>query len=234
MLPSRAFLPLVAVGTLAFAASAEEGENSDPAKKPLTEEQCELLVEQLANPEKPPFDKRYVLRLPKGVSELTLSKAQKSVAAAYDELSENIEVALPVLVRHIRDKRYSYTYEDGISGVYENATVAQACATIIQEHVEVYRRHVTKPRDNEGRTNSLWFIDECGGIEKWWEGREGRSLAELQRDGIEWALQHEKPDYLASDKEWTEAKNRLKKLADQIRASGKPIAVKHGVQFFSR
>jgi len=56
--------------------------------------------------------------LPTEVSESSLIEKQQKIAAAYDELSANIAVALPVLVEHVNDKQFSYVYENGVSGVY--------------------------------------------------------------------------------------------------------------------
>jgi len=58
-------------------------------------------------------------------------------------------------------------------------------------------------------------------------------LADLQLEGIEWALRQPKPDYF-SRREWATAKKSLKRLAGQIRESKKPIRVEHKVQFFSK
>ena len=150
-----------------------------------------------------------------------------------DELSDNIELSLPILMNHIKDKRFSYVYEEGISGVYETANVGTACRRIVEEHVEVYRGLVTKT-DEEGRSKSLWFIEDgCGGIEKWWKSRKGRTLAELQREGIEWALKQRKPDHFTA-REWAAAKKDLKAKSAQIRDARNAIRVEHKVQFFSK
>ena len=231
---ARATMRLIAIlGLLAFAASVGAGEKHASPTKRLTAAQCERLVKRLVNPGQPPFTEDYVLHLPNGVSESSLWENQKPIAAAYDELSANIEVSLPVLMAHAADKRFSYVYEDGISGVYECATVGGACIGIIVAHVEVYHTAVRK-YDADGRSKSLWFIsDECGGVEKWWKDRRGRSLADLQLEGIEWAMRQPKPDYF-SKREWVTAKKSLKSLAGQIRDSAKPIRVEHKVQFFSK
>src|SRR5262249_2310270 len=125
--------------------------------RPLSVAQCERLVGQLVNPGKPPFAQRYVLDLPEGLSVPDLRKSQEPIGVAYDELSANVEVALPVLVAHVTDRRFSYVYEDFVSGVFQCETVGGACARIIAAHVEVYRPAVTK-YDEEGRSKSLWFL----------------------------------------------------------------------------
>jgi len=231
----RSFLALIALSTLAaFVPSLSAGGDPGSTKKRLTAARCERLVEQLVSPDKPPFTKSYVFQLPKGVSELALIETQAKIKAAYDELSDNIEVALPALAKHVEDERFSYVYQDPISGVYLTDSVGDACSDIIVEHVEVYRKHVTS-YDEEGRQRSLWFIeDECRGIDKWWKSRKGKTLAELQLEGIEWALGQKKPAHFTSNKKWAAAKKALKKLAEDIRASQKPILAEHHIQFFSK
>ena len=80
-------------------------------------------------------------------------------------------------------------------------TVGGACKEIIQAHVEVYHEHVTKT-DSEGRfRRTLHLIDECGGFEKWWKEREGKTLFQVELKGIEWARKHKKPEWF-SEEEW--------------------------------
>jgi hypothetical protein len=231
MRPCRVILSLGAFTVfVGFATSIDAKDGKAAKKKPITAAECERLVKQLVNPHKAPFTEIYVDRLPKGLNVGTL---QAKARAAYNELSKNFKVALPVLVKNVHDQRFSYVYEDRVTGVYLKATVGQACDAIIGAHVEVYRRHVTT-YDGEGRPRSLWFISACGGIDNWWESRKGKTLAELQLEGIEWALRQKKPRHFKSDKKWAAAKQSLEKMAKEIRETKKPIKVKHEVQFFSR
>lgn len=219
--------------TVVLAARHSIADGPEADVKPLTAAECELLIEQLVNPSKPPFTQSYVLKLPKGISQSDLYQKQKPIASAYNKLSANIEVALPFLAGRLADERFSYVYEDGISGVYCCMTVGGVCRRIIDAHVNVYQKALTK-YDADGRSKSLWFIDdECGGIEKWWKDRQGRTLAELQLEEIEWAVRQPKPKYFSSGK-WETMKKALDRMAEQIRTSGKPIQVSHKVQFFSR
>lgn len=232
MSASGSMRSLVALGLLALAGTVNAVEGGDPFKEGLTEAECEQLVEQLANPGKRPFD-GYVHVLPRSIDRDELHRIQRKIGAAYDRLSENIEASLPFLMKHIDDKRFSYVYEDGVSGVYETANVGTACRRIVVAHVEVYRDAVTET-DADGHSQSLWFLlDGCGGIESWWKTRRGKTLAELQREGIEWALHHKRPDYF-SKRQWTAAQRTLKKMAEKIRTSKEPLRVKHKVQFFSK
>jgi hypothetical protein len=231
MLPHGTVLALGALAT--FAAPASAGEKPDPPKKGLTAAQCERLVEQLANQAGAPFRQPYVMELPEGVTNGTLRERQQKIAAAYNKLSDNFESALPVLVQHVNDRRFSYVYEDGVSGVYEKATVGDACRRIVEAHVEVYHEHV-RGFDETERARSLWFLEDRGGVKKWWKGRQGNSLAELQREGIEWVLRQKRPGHFRTEEEWAAAKKALEKMAADVRDSGKPIRVKHTVLFFSK
>jgi hypothetical protein len=130
-------------------------------KARLTPEECERLVEQLVNPDRPPISGHKTLELPKGVNASTLNL--NTIQLAYDKLSANIEDALPVLAKHINDTRYSYVYIQPRSGVYLTESVGGACTEIILAHVEVYHQHV---ETSVGDTAfSLHFIFEgCGGF----------------------------------------------------------------------
>jgi len=224
------------ISTLLGAIAAAGGEDNaadDNAKKSITPVDCERVVEQLANTGKPPFTEVYVLDLPKGVRESDLRRQQQPIADAYNALSANIEIAFPVLAAHIADKRFSYVNEDGVSGAYECETVGGACRRIIDEHVAFYEDLVPK-RDDDGRAKSVWFAyDKAGGMEKWLKDRQGRSLAELQLEAVEWAVAQPQPDFF-SPAEWQTAQKSLHQMAKQLRDNKKPIRVERRVQFFSK
>ena len=198
--------------------------------KKLTVEECQKRIDQLANPEPKPKNVcgKTAINPPKGAE--AFIRRQRPIKAAYDELSVNVEVALPLLVKHAGDDRFSYVYESGISGFYSCMTVGDACRQIIQYHVEVCRPHVQKPLDNEGRSRSLSFIEECGGVAGWWQPRREMSLMELQLECIEWARSHKRPDYF-DDQEWQTSKKALAELAAKIRESKQPLLIKHEVHF---
>jgi hypothetical protein len=237
MIARKAILSLGALGTLAvLATSVDAGEKQASKRRRITAAQCERLVEQLVSPHKPPFKEDYVPELPAGVREADLYDRQRKIAAAYDALSDNIEVSLPVLAKHVPDKRFSYVYEEtaGTAGGYLQESVGGACRDIIGQHVEVYHRHTTR-YVFEGLPRSLWFInDGCGGVEEWWKTRKGKTLAELQLEAIGWVLRQNKPKEFKSEKEWAKALKSCEEMAKRIRTSKKPILVEHHVQFFSK
>lgn len=226
MFAPRRKLLLATLGILAFYATSTDAQDGPGSKKErLTAAECRQLIARLVNPDKPPFTKSFVLRLPEGVDEKTLRRKQGKITAAYQALSDNIEVSLPILAKNVNDRRFSFVYTS-ISGAITTESVGGACSDIIFAHVEVYRRHTTRP-DFSGIPRCPSFIGERGGFEKWWESRKGKSLAELQLEGIEWVLRQDKPKEFESEEEWAKAKQAVARMAKDIRASKKPIAVEH-------
>ena len=227
MLPQRTNLTLATLGILSiYAASTDAGDGSGPRKERLTAAECRQLVARLVNPDKPPFTENFVLKLPKGVDAQTLRRKQAKITAAYQKLSDNIEVALPVLLQEVDDERFSFVYTS-TSGAITTQSVGGACCDIIAAHIEEYRQHVTRG-DFAGVPRCPSFIwDECGGIEKWWKSRKDKSLADLQLEAIEWVLRQKRPRAFESEEDWAAAKRTVAKMAKNIRASKKPIPVDH-------
>jgi hypothetical protein len=226
-------LSLGALAVLAaFAALVRAGEHAGPATSHLAASECDQLVKELVYPGKPPFKGAYVF--PEKLDLRTVRAKQKRVKAAYDRLSDNIDVALPVLVEHADDNRLSYVFEDvGTSGVITKASVGWACCEIVEAHVEVYRRHLTR-LDFASSPRSPSFIAACGGIRRWWKARKGKPLAELQLETAEWASRQGRPKLFESDEEWEETRRAVQKMAADIRVSGRPILVEHHVDFFGK
>lgn len=225
MFANRRIQSLAALSILvAMSLSMDAGERPRSSKKRITAEECERLVKQLVNPNKPPFKEHYAF--PWELDYGKIRKQQEKIREAYDRLSDNFEVSLPILVKHVDDDRFSYVYEDvGTSGVVVKASVGKACNRIIKAHVEVYRREVTRPDFAFIPRCPNFIIDECGGVKKWWKSRKNKTLAELQLEGIEWARRLKKPRLFESDKEWDKAKKALRKMTADIRTSNKPIKV---------
>jgi hypothetical protein len=233
MLATRTLLSLVALGLLAgFATTGSSGGKHRSAHKRITTAQCKRLVKRLVYPGKPPFKVPYVF--PEQIDERKIGARQRRIKEAYDTLSDNIAVSLPVLVRYCEDDRFSYVFEsEGTSGVIAKADVGSACSQIIRAHVEVYRRVVTR-HDFAGIPRCPSFLTASGGIKKWWRSRKGKSLAELQLEAIAWARHQKRPKLFESNREWTAAKKSLEKMAATIRESRKPILVQHHVEFFGK
>jgi hypothetical protein len=197
-------------------------------ERQLTEEQCEALVAQLVNPSKPPnLNDRPHLDLPPGFTDRT----QASIRAAYNALSANIEDALPILMKHLDDEQFSYVCQCPISRLCETECVGGACQRILAAHIEVWHRQTTKAKDEEGRKWSLYPED---GEFDWWEKWQGKTLAQLQYEGITWASRQKKPDYFKSEAEWAEAVVSLEEMSKTIRDTRRPIKVEHTLTLFPK
>jgi hypothetical protein len=206
------------------AAQVQAGENHGLPKQLLRPAECERLVAQLVNPNKPPFlpvphDPDY--HLPDYDF-----RTQAKVKDAFDKLSDNIEAALPILMKHIDDQEFAYIYEDP-SGGYVRFNVGHACRRIVQAHVEVHHSCF------QGQRPFLFFIrGGCGGIERWWESRKGKPLAELQLEACEWVLGQKKPDWWFQPEEsWSQGLQGVEQLVKQLRQSKKPIVIQRHIEF---
>jgi hypothetical protein len=225
----RTVVPLVALASLAaapFVTPTTKG-------KPRTEKQCEELVKQLVNPDKPPFSERSVLKL-SGVTEKDLRKKQEKIRRAYNELNANVEAALPVLIKYIDDERFSYVYEDGWSGAYVKQSVGGACREILFGRVELYHQHTTSWSGPPFSSLESFIYKERGGLEKWWQKRKGKPLADLQLEALEWAIRQPQPKHFKSKEKWDKAVKELEEMAREIRTSKKPYAVKNELWFFGK
>jgi hypothetical protein len=106
--------------------------------------------------------------------------AQKVVYDAADELLKMRVDAVPELLRHSDDKRYSVTILTG-SGATRNKTVGDQCDWIVRLLI------------NAG-VEPLWeglgdgTSHPGGDIRKWWKENGNRPLWELQREAVEIAL----------------------------------------------
>jgi hypothetical protein len=207
-----------------LATAAEPGDGPGETKRPVTRAECEQLVARLVYPHKPPFAGHDTLKPPANMDREALAK----IKAAYDTLSDNFEVSLPVLVKHADDERFSYVYEDaGTSCAFVKGDVGWACCRIIEAHVEVYREHLEYEDPSHILRCPSFIGDKWAEVRRWSKGRQGKALAELQLEAIAWALRQEKPRYFGSKAEWARALKAVKEMAKRIRASGEPIAVEH-------
>ncbi len=205
-----------------------------PTKKGITTAECEQLVGQLVSKDKPPFNKDAVLdgELSENTIDTMLRKQyRRKLISAYNTLSDNSDVALPVLAKHADDRRFAYIREDP-SGGWVKVDVGTACQTIVERHIEVYQRLI----HSRAGPASLWFIqDGCGGLGKWWRTRKGKSLAELQLEACEWVLGHKKPvSEVIAGADWATALRGVRRMADELRRTKRPIVVGQHLVFVSK
>jgi len=219
--------------------TAVADENSAALPRPVTRDVCEKWVEQLASKTEPPFDEGedgYVLRLPRGITESGLIKAQLPVREAFNSLSENLDVALPIVVKHIDDKRFSYVQEEPSNGVYFQVSVGSACRKLLDQQIAVYKPNIRSIGGGKiaGEPPFAHKPEFVGSDEKWWETRKNKSLVELQLEAVEWAIAFEKKMGFESPAEEKKSLGPLEIQATQLRRTLQPIRVKPELYFFSK
>lgn len=222
------FAPLL-LGIVAFHTDLSCGDETDLESRKVTRDDCRRWIEKLANPSKPPFQTRSAEDLPAGTDQSSLFRQQKPIVEAYNELSRNIDVALPLLAESFSDDRFSYVFE--VNGPYHIQTVGEACQRIVSTHVNVYRRTIRKA-DATGHWITLlsYEPDPIYGKDLSWARR---ALKDLQLERIDWACRQQKPKKF-SDEEWQAALQNLTRMGDEIRSTGKAIQVDHRLQLFSK
>lgn len=176
------------------------------------------LVQQLASPNKEATTRSgewgFSVTFPRGYD----VNAQIHVDSARQKLHDDFEKALPFLVEALDDERYCMTLGDGGGGYY-NYPVGALCRRMIESHLEVYRRKI----HFDGPT--LWGKYTYTPISKeWFKTRKGRTLAELQIEAINWAIQRRRSESIEKniDRRMNEIPD-MQKLRDEIAKSGKPV-----------
>jgi len=192
-----------------------------------TPAQIKTWIAELANRDPKPFTEPYVLKPPRKANRESL----RIVKSAYDKLSAHAPDVLPALIDSLEDERYSY-YQESPSGAFICHTVGQACYSIIVANIEIYRTHATV-LDRSDRPRTVHFISGMGGPKKWLSERKNRSLFEMQREAIEWALKQPKPDpqELVADEDWKKCTEELKQFYDAFNRAAKPVTVKNELWF---
>jgi len=137
------------------------------------------------------------------------------VKTAYKKLTNNFQAALPHLVEHIDDKRYSFPREHPSSGYYENQSVGDACRSIIDRKLLL-----RNPMVSDSRDIAVWLslpIDM-----QWFQRVRGMSLFGMQLDSLDWLLKQPPPERVdASD--WKSALADVRKFRNQFFSNGKAI-----------
>ncbi|XZE44084.1 hypothetical protein SH467x_003672 [Pirellulaceae bacterium SH467] len=153
------------------------------------------------------------------------------VKRAYDKLFANAPEALPALIDSLKDERYSY-YQESQSGAIICHTVGDACLSIIVANVEIYRKHATV-LDRTEKPRTVHFIAAMGGPEKWLAERKNRSLFEMQREAVEWALKQPKPEprELVADEDWNKCIKELKQFYEAFNKAAKPLTIRKELWF---
>ncbi len=165
----------------------------------------ETLIEKLASRNKQPVinaqDDREI-EIPRGYS----VDAQKDILVAWKELLAFGDEAVPPLVAHLADNRYSYTEKSG-PGTYYNRSVGDACTTILGNLINVYGR-LTRP-EFTGNPPEFFPDSFYGGkksakaieLKRWFDKRHDKILWELQVEAARWAVVYEKKRGLGDDED---------------------------------
>ena len=137
------------------------------------------------------------------------------VKTAYRKLTNNFQAALPHLVEHIDDKRYSFPREHPSSSYYENQSVGDACRSIIDRKLLL-----RNPMVSDSRDIAVWHslpIDK-----QWFQRVRGMSLFEMQLDSLDWLLKQPPPERVGAS-EWKSELSEVRQFRNKFFSDGKPV-----------
>jgi hypothetical protein len=148
-------------------------------------------------------------------------EAQKTVKAAWIELTKMGTAAFPLLVEHLDDQRYCDSRD--LAGDMYNFTVAAACRCILRDQLEPYH-------DFLGGRTGLEHLEEYSYVHEvignkdtartWLASHRNQQLWELQAEAIEWLLKII-PNYDDNEDIEVEA---LRQLLAQLRQEKQPLS----------
>jgi len=214
---SRRTLLLLATGIGVLLALLNRENRDDPSVQDRLAKKYRGLVQELVSPNEKPTTRNRAggsVTFPAGYG----VKAQEHVASARQVLYDHFEEALPFLIDGLDDHRYSMTIDWAGGDAYYNYSVGHVCRDIIASQLEVYRDRISFSGP------SHWHRYDYGPINReWWHDRAKRSLAELQVEAIDWAIERCRtvPDDEVHQDRMTQIAH-LKELRDEITKSGKP------------
>ncbi len=117
--------------------------------------------------------------------------------AAFDAITEYQEVAFPLLVAHLDDKRHSINFANH----YEGNSVGDACYWImhyqLRDHPDNYSAYGYSRlgRDGKDHPKPYWSgtpFDDAGGLREWILANKELNYTEMQIKCLEWLLAGEK------------------------------------------
>ncbi len=194
---------------------AQPGIGEESPSKSRTKNRYAELISQLASPNKAPTTKNGADSSIKFQLDYDV-KAQQRIQAARQALYDDIENALPYLAQAFDDKRYCMTINWADGDAYYNESVGDICRDVVASRLEIYR-------DEIGFNDAAqWNRYNFPITKEWLEKRKGRSLAELQVEAIQWAIDRSRNE----SREWHRLSDEeiaaLQKLRAAIAKSGKP------------
>ncbi|QDU30893.1 hypothetical protein ETAA8_60420 [Anatilimnocola aggregata] len=144
-------------------------------------------------------------------------EAQRRIDQTRKELQENFEAALPFLVEALDDKRYCMTVSWAEGDAYYNYSVGAICRDIIASQLEVYRNKIRFSDAPHWNRYNYPLISK-----QQMKKRDGRRLAELQVEAIDWAINKLDAAGNRQNDDDKTAVAELKKLRTDILESGIP------------
>jgi hypothetical protein len=197
-----------------------------------TSAEIHALVESLASPNSPPKLVRegelgHLESVPKGYD----LAAQDQIWQACEKLLSKGVAAFPELVVHVGDKRYSMTFsadweEARHDNGYMNVSVGEICKDVILAQVyAAFPEHAIRDETAVARP-SYWIFNprDPASVAKWWRDRSGRTLVELQREGLQRAVDRERKRGFSDLREEAQVLGPLLYLLIKIDQSGSPLA----------
>ena len=180
-----------------------------------SEDDMEALVEQLASPNRVPPIGPKIGFVPRDF-DFDWEK-QRKVHSAMDELVNMGTRAFPALVRHLEDKRYCTTLS---YSTWVHRSVGEICALILSMQLEVYTWFDEKP--DKGYV--AFHLGDPKRRELWLKEHGSKSLAELQAEVLEWAIEQRKGETrFSSLVEEAEGLGPMQYTANVLRKSKKPL-----------
>ncbi len=175
-----------------------------------TQEQLRTWIEELAN-EQPA--RRF--ETPDDRLTKTERASLEKVENAYRQLTEHFLLALPSLIEHLDDDRYSFPTEHPTSGVFQNQSVGQACRSIVQRKVLI-----RNPTFIDHREIAVWIEMP---IDSTWYNRVSKmSLFEMQIDSLDWLLKQPKITGVP-DQQWNDEMKKIRDFRTKFQQEGRAI-----------
>jgi hypothetical protein len=148
--------------------------------------EIERLIEALvsSNPKPQRSESGRGLIYPEGYDE----KGEEAVFDAAVPLLKKGPAAFPTLMKHSEDRRFSFCRESAGSGAMRAWHVGKACELIIESQLDVYDK---VGFDQQMFPNYFDNVVKGKKFDAWWKAHREETLADLQIEAFEWAIQQE-------------------------------------------
>lgn len=211
-------ISLLVVGIVITQTCAQESHATNELARIAT------LIDSLASTNRSPWwdDPRDIRRSPHYPPDYDFRADDRVFAARDSLLLCNIE-AIPQLIDHWDDKRYSHVYQHDFYGIRD---VGSVCQGIVRYLIEVHTMAYASgnlPR-GEPRVPAVRLSPNKDNMKKWWEQQKGKSLLQLQLDSAQWAIEQETAR--GGDDQKTKAIiERLERIIKRLKSTKEPIRV---------